>query len=147
MTEVNSGTVDNPELLEGEILEKKMHDYPDGLPWKLACHIFEQCIESLISAREHGITHCNLTPSNIVVLKDDSIKLIGIGIAGCTAEAGSGGLPGSFDYMAPEFARLNGFQGDERSDIFSVGVCFYQALTGKLPYKKFGKAADVEYLH
>lgn len=149
MTEESPGTVDNPELLlEGETLEKKMQDHPDGLPWKLACRIFEQCIEALISVRERGIAHRDLTPAIIFVLKNDSVKLLDFDIAGGdSAAAGAGGLPRSYDYMAPEFARLNGFNGDERSDIFSAGVCFYQALTGKLPHKKLGTAADVEYLN
>jgi serine/threonine protein kinase len=56
------------------------------------------------------------------------------------------GAIGSFDYMAPDFARLIEFRGDELSCVFSLGVCIYQVLTGKLPFKQFGSGADVEYL-
>lgn len=137
------------EFLEGETLDKRLQQYPGGLPWKKARDIFAQCAEGLIHAREQGVVHRDLKPSNIFVLKDETVKLIDFDIARWddATTTGSKGWIGSFDYMAPDFARLNGFRGDELSDVFSLGTCFYQALTGKLPFKKLGADADVEYLH
>ncbi|MEI6972013.1 MAG: serine/threonine-protein kinase [bacterium] len=137
------------EHLTGETLEVKLLKNACGLPWKTARHIFEQCIEGAIHARGHGIIHRDLKPSNIFVLNDGTAKLIDFDIARWddATSTGSRRRLGSFDYMAPDFAREDGFQGDELSDIFSLGVAFYQALTGGLPYKKFGPAADAEYLH
>jgi ABC-type branched-subunit amino acid transport system substrate-binding protein len=87
-----------------------------------------------------GIVHRDVSPANVLVGYEGQVKVLDFGIA----KAGSrltkttaGVLKGKYHYMSPEQAR--GDEIDRRSDIFSIGVTLYEALTGKRPF-----AADTE---
>lgn len=137
------------ELLEGETLHERLKNAKTGLPWTQVEEIFEQCLAGLIHARERGITHRDLKPSNIFLTKDGQAKLIDFDIArrDDSGQMSTAGWKGTFDYMAPDFITINGFRGDEVSDVFSLGVCFYQALTGSLPFEPLGETAHIGYLN
>ncbi len=130
------------EYLEGETLTERLERYPRGLPLEEVRHIFNDVISALIYARDHGLIHRDLKPSNIFLTRDGKVKIIDFDLARqeSAAQKGmtSGGIRGSFDFMAPDFAPdyspSEAFNGDEMSDIFSLGVCIYNALTGRLPY-------------
>ena len=136
------------EYLDGEPLSERLKSFGRGLPWEDVEKIFISCLEGLIHASENGITHRDLKPSNIYITRDGEGKLIDFGIARHEGgeETSSGGWKGSFDYMAPDFVRLGGFRGDEISDIYSLTVCFFQALTGELPFPSLGEHAHLGYL-
>ena len=137
------------ELLEGETLTERLKKANSGLPWTQVEEVFEQCLAGLIHARERGITHRDIKPSNIFITKDGQTKLIDFDIArrDDSGQMSTAGWKGTFDYMAPDFISTNGFRGDEISDIFSLGVCFYQALTGALPFEPLGETAHIGYLN
>ena len=137
------------ELLEGEPLSDRLKNAKNGLPWPQVESIFEQCLAGLIHARERGITHRDIKPSNIFITKEGQAKLIDFDIArrDDSGQMSTAGWKGTFDYMAPDFITIGGFRGDEVSDIFSLGVCFYQALTGVLPYEPLGATAHIGYLN
>ncbi len=137
------------ELLEGESLHDRLKKAASGLPWPQVEEIFEQCLAGLIHARERGITHRDIKPSNIFLTVTGQAKLIDFDIArrDDSGQMSTAGFKGTFDYMAPDFITLPGFHGDEVSDIFSLGVCFYQALTGSLPYEALGTTAHIGYLN
>ncbi|MDX9867849.1 MAG: serine/threonine-protein kinase [Kiritimatiellia bacterium] len=137
------------ELLEGETLTERLKNASSGLPWPQVEQIFEQCLAGLIHARERGITHRDIKPSNIFLTQDGQTKIIDFDIArrDDSGQMSTAGWKGTFDYMAPDFISIDGFRGDETSDVFSLGVCFYQALTGSLPYEKLGEAAHIGYLN
>ena len=140
------------EFLKGKSLKECIAENPKGLPWEQARDIFEQCLHGLIHAwDQHGIVHRDIKPSNIFILEDGSVKLIDFGISRVDSESthtGGSGMMGSFDYMAPDFAlhKEPGFRGDIVSDIYSLFVCFYEMLTGSLPYPKYGERQELEYL-
>ena len=138
------------EYLDGVTLKEWVARNPRGTPWYVARLIMEQCIDGLDAAYTgHQVVHRDIKPSNIFILPDGRVKLIDFGVAHIHSEEShtTGGLLGSFDYMAPEFASGDtNFRGDVASDIFGLFVCFYELLTGKLPFPKFGERADIEYL-
>lgn len=146
------------EFLKGDTLKEYLKDFPKGMPWEQAKDIFEQCLAGLMHASEkHGITHRDIKPSNIFLLEDGQVRLFDFGIArleGGTTKTGGGPCMGSFDYMAPDFALSDElgqqgdttFRGDNISDIFSLTVCFYEMLTGRVPWRRFGERPELEYL-
>lgn len=136
------------ELLDGDDLKSILKEHPGGLPWDTAKAILEQCLEGLMYARNKGVYHRDLKPSNILVTTDGMVKLIDFGIAhideGGTTTTGD--FKGTFDYMAPDFVRVQHLKDYEPCDIFSLGVCFYQALTGKLPFPEFTGNPSIAYV-
>ncbi len=105
--------------------------------------IVPQICEALQFAHNQGIVHRDIKPENILLAADGRVKITDFGIAkiiGVTPE--TGGLTGEKDvigtphYMAPEQIERPG-SVDHRADIFSLGVVFYEMLTGELPLGKF----------
>ncbi|MBI4556223.1 MAG: serine/threonine protein kinase [Candidatus Hydrogenedentes bacterium] len=94
----------------------------------LLCHALEH-------AHQHTI-HRDLSPDNVMVLADGSIKLLDFGLAKLTNDESGltrvGISLGKLNYMAPE-QRANAKEVDHRADIYSLGVMFFQMLSGQLP--------------
>jgi tetratricopeptide (TPR) repeat protein/predicted Ser/Thr protein kinase len=98
--------------------------------------IFQTCT-ALDAAHSEGVVHRDLKPQNIMVEKSGRIIVMDFGIAR-TMEQGAGmtstgALLGTPDYMSPE--QVMGEHVDSRSDLFTLGIIFYQLLVGQLPYK------------
>ena len=126
------------EFLDGETLKERLARQSGGLDVDEAIRIVSSALEGLVYTTKAGIVHRDLKPGNIFLCKDGSVKLIDFEIAkkeGGTVTTAGGNIRGSFDYMAPDFTDPD-FHGDERSDVFSMGVVLHEALTGKLPYQK-----------
>jgi serine/threonine-protein kinase len=93
--------------------------------------------DALDAMHKHGVVHRDLKPENIMVDAQDHIKLIDFGIAmkqdarRLTFVQVSATL-GTPDYISPE--QVKGKRVDQRSDIYSLGVMFYEMLTGEPPY-------------
>ena len=89
-------------------------------------------------AHRNGIVHRDIKPGNLMVTGEGSLKILDFGLARITSEASSAGLTqvgsmlGTPHYMSPE--QVEGKVADERSDIFSVGVVFYELLTYQKAY-------------
>ncbi len=107
------------------------------LPIDRAIHLALQILDALDTMHKHGVVHRDLKPENIMVDDEDRIKLIDFGIAmkedarRITFVDMSATL-GTPDYISPE--QVKGQRGDQRSDIYSLGIMFYEMLTGEPPF-------------
>ena len=121
------------ELVPGQTLRACLRER-GALPVREACRIASQVAEALDYAHLKGVVHRDLKPSNVMVLPDGSVRVMDYGIAraqrfeGITA---TGAFLGTPDYVAPETAEGN--LTDARSDLYSLGVIFYEMLTGRSP--------------
>jgi TolB-like protein len=87
-------------------------------------------------AHKAGIIHRDIKPSNIIMDNNDRCRILDFGLAAIRSDegnTGTGSLLGTVEYMSPE--QIRGERVDHRSDIFSLGVLFYEMLTGQLPFK------------
>jgi serine/threonine-protein kinase len=108
-----------------------------------AIKIVPQICDALEYAHSNGVIHRDIKPENILINKAGRIKIADFGLArlirgDMTIDAitKSQEIMGTYDYMAPE-QRLKAKQVDHRADIYSLGVLFYEMLTGELPVGKF----------
>ena len=122
------------EYIEGENLRERIKKGP--LPIGEALDIMIQAADGLEKAHQKGIVHRDVKSANIMVTESGQTKIMDFGLAklrGGTAFTKEGATLGTVAYMSPEQAR--GDKVDARSDIWSLGVVFYEMLTGELPFK------------
>ena len=121
------------EYLPGGDLRKKLEK---GIKTPDAVRYAKDIASALSRIHSVGILHRDLKPGNIMFRNDDSIALIDFGLAKRMRLeqeiTGSGQIFGTPYYMSPEQGHAN--EVDTRSDIYSLGVIFYEMLTGKKPY-------------
>jgi len=123
------------EYVEGKDLHSLLHEHKKFAP-KDAVEIILQVCRALEAAHGEGIIHRDLKPQNIMQHKQGRIVVMDFGLARNLESAGmtqTGALVGTMDYMSPEQAL--GKDLDRRSDLFALGLIFYELLTGKMPYK------------
>ena len=123
------------EYVDGDNLKNLIKNNPTLTLPKIA-NIVNQICDALQHAHENNIVHRDVKPQNILLTKDERIKLTDFGIA---YEATSGTISntetvlGSVHYISPEQAK--GETSGAQSDIYSLGVVMYEMLTGQLPFK------------
>ncbi len=128
------------EYLEGQSLEK--FTKPGRLLALAEClDIVIQVCDALAYAHAHDIIHRDIKPENIMLLKDGTVKVTDFGIAriATSTKTRTGIIKGTPYYMSPE--QTKGMKLSGPSDIFSLGVVFYQLLTGHLPFTGENMAA------
>ena len=123
------------ELVPGTDLEP--HTRPGCLLSEpLALRVAQRVAQALAYAHGQGVVHRDLKPANVLIdLPSDTVKLADFGLAR-TADAlqtGTGIVPGSPAYMAPE--QLAGAVPTPQSDFYALGVMLFQLLAGRLPYE------------
>ena len=134
------------DFVEGESLDRTLARR-GRLPWEDVVSLGKQLC-GLQHAHEKGIIHRDLKPSNLMMTRDGIVKLTDFGIAkdvDVTALTGANNTIGTAAYMSPEQCRgeknLTG-----KSDIYSLGVVFYELLTGKKPFAA-ESSVDMFLLH
>ncbi|HWA76924.1 MAG TPA: serine/threonine-protein kinase [Polyangiaceae bacterium] len=144
------------EYLKGQPLQRVMQRVQEQgrvLPLELAVKIVIDALEGLGAAHAAcdydgtplGVVHRDVSPHNLFVEYDGRVKVVDFGIAKATIQEGAtraGLVKGKFAYMAPEQARSEPV--DPRADIWSVGVVFWELLTGARLFKGPSEAAMLQ---
>ena len=128
------------EYVDGQTLRRRLNE-PIAIGKFLEIGI--ECAEALAAAHRVGVLHRDIKPENIMLTLAGQVKVLDFGVAAwlpnCTMtttqideRAETKGFSGTLAYMAPEVLQEN--EGDERSDIFSLGVIFYEVLAGRHPF-------------
>ena len=126
------------ELINGPTLKDRLVELgrtQSAFPVGEAVRIVRSAAEALAYAHQRGMIHRDVKPANLMLDEDQRVVLTDFGIAKIVTGAqftSSGGMVGTPAYMAPEQGL--GEPGDERSDLYSLGVILFQFLTGHLPY-------------
>jgi len=124
------------EWVDGRLLRTVLNE-EKKLPTERAVKITLGICDALDYMHKRGIIHRDLKPENVMVFPDDEIKLIDFGVA-MKEDArrltfvNVSSLLGTPDYISPE--QVKGGRGDQRSDIYSVGIILYEMLTGVVPF-------------
>ncbi|HEX9502334.1 MAG TPA: protein kinase [Thermoanaerobaculia bacterium] len=126
------------EYCEGETLAQRLHRRAFEAAEFL--NVARQIAAGVACAHEGGIVHRDLKSANIVIEPSGQVKILDFGlakalhreVASMSIDTTTGQLFGTLHYISPEQAR--GQPADERSDLFSLGIVFYQMATGQLPF-------------
>src|SRR6202163_2979803 len=123
------------EFVEGRDLRAVLRER-GKLPPDETVRVIAQICRALESAHAAGVVHRDLKPQNIMLDVKDRVYVMDFGIAHSLETPGmtqTGVLMGTPEYMSPEQAK--GIKVDARSDLFALGIIFYEMLTGISPYK------------
>jgi serine/threonine protein kinase len=122
------------EFLEGGDLRRYCQK-DSRLPLRRVLRIISETALALDYAHKNNVIHRDVKPANIMLLKNGKIKVTDFGIAKAvsSSQTKSGVILGTPNYMSPE--QINGDPIDGRSDIFSLGVVFFELLNGQLPFQ------------
>lgn len=115
---------------------KQLINREGGLPLGVGLQIAKQACAGLFAAHEQGVVHRDVKPQNIMLTPHSEVKIMDFGIARPQEREGvtqAGMVMGTPDYMSPEQAQGSAHL-DHRSDIYSLGVVFYEMFSGKLPF-------------
>ena len=144
-------TPDGPLLVANDPGGKSLHEVADGsLSISLFLRLAIGAAHALSQAHGNGLLHRDIKPSNFIQGDDGFVRLTGFGV---TVERQPGGphsvsdsICGTLAYMSPEQARRVDRKADERSDLYSLGMTFYEWLTGQLPFEA-SDAVEWVYCH
>jgi len=125
------------EYCEGETLAQRLRRRPLETGEFLA--VARQIAAGVAAAHDGGIVHRDIKAANIILEPTGQVKILDFGLAKAlhrdvpiAVDSQTGQFFGTLHYLSPEQAR--GQSADERSDLFSLGVVFYQMATGQLPF-------------
>ncbi|GFO53088.1 hypothetical protein GMSM_00950 [Geomonas sp. Red276] len=127
------------EYLEGETLAQFLKS-AGALPERQALEMASRICGALSHMHQAQVIHRDLKPQNIMLCRDGSLRIFDFGIARGTGRRFTfvGFTPsiGTPEYMAPE--QVLGKRGDERTDLYTLGVILYQMVTGEIPFSDPG---------
>lgn len=124
------------EYIQGTALDVIIRKVQGYIPEHRSIKIMEKILSAFSYAHSKGIIHRDIKPSNIIIQDNDEPKILDFGIAkilkGDTNFTKVGTAAGSVMYMSPE--QILGNPTDIRTDIYSLGITFYEMLTAKQPF-------------
>jgi predicted Ser/Thr protein kinase len=136
MLEIPVGFVLVMEHVEGQTLHERIQR--DGpLAPEEALRIFEQVLRGVTYAHQMGIVHRDLKPDNIFITHRNEVKIMDFGVAKILDNkepTRSRSMVGTLLYISPE--QINGRDADFRSDIYTLGISLFEAVTGRLPFER-----------
>jgi serine/threonine-protein kinase len=132
------------ELVTGRTLREVVPD--EGLPLDRFFRLAVAIADAVGAAHERGVVHNDLKPGNIMIGEGDRVTVLDFGLARSLVLPDAGGdsdtttrtlttgdgIEGTMPYMAPE--QINGEAVDGRTDLFALGVIFYEMITGRAPF-------------
>ncbi len=135
------------EHVDGKDLRKvaaRMRDRNMPIPLTFVLYVMSRVLDALAYAhrkrddedKEIGLVHRDISPQNILISYEGEVKVIDFGLAKSTLNAAKTNpsiILGKFLYMSPEQARHQ--KVDRRSDLYSVGLCLYELISGKNPFE------------
>ena len=119
-------------LLRGLTLDQLIKTASPRLTVENVVEIISQACRGLQAAHEQGLVHRDIKPSNLFIMDDDTVKIIDFGVVHLADMRSVTGFKGTLQYMAPEQIELK--PATPNSDIFSLAVVCYEALTGRKPF-------------
>ncbi len=124
------------EIVQGQDIDRFISSVPEKtLHPILAVCLVREISKALNAAHQKGLVLRDIKPENVMITANGKVKLMDFGIAKnmqTSNKTQTGTFMGSPSYMSPE--QIRGSEVDLRSDIFSLGVVFYEVLTGTLPF-------------
>lgn len=134
--EMAAGEVLVMEHVEGQTIAQMLRAQ-GPLPLQRAVRFFEQALRGIEHMHRHGVVHRDLKPSNIFITADEQVKIMDFGVARIIDQhdtAQNGTMVGTLLYISPE--QINGRETDFRSDVYTLGVSLFEAITGRLPFER-----------
>jgi len=129
------------ECVRGETLEDLLKKRGGKLGVRESLAIIAQVADGLSYAHSMGVIHRDIKPTNIMITPNGNVKIMDFGIArvrGSQRLTRDGSIVGTLAYMAPE--QLRGQEAEERSDLYSTAIMFYEMISGAVPF-----AAPTDY--
>ncbi len=135
LAEMPAGLMLVMEYVEGITLDQRIKRGP--LSVEEALSVFDLALQGVESAHQMGIVHRDLKPANIFITSQNEIKIMDFGVAhilGNQEHTSAGSMLGTLLYIPPE--QINGKAADFRSDIYTLGISLFEAVTGRLPFER-----------
>ena len=123
------------EYVDGEVLDRRLERLR-GLQLAEALRLFREIVEAVAHLHKNRIVHRDIKSSNIKIDRTGAVKLLDFGIARDARSdkvTTAGSYVGTIQYSAPEI--LSGAKADFRSDVWALGVLFYEMLCGRMPFE------------
>ena len=123
------------EYLPGRTLRDVLDEY-GPLSTEQALVLLDPVIEALVAAHTAGFVHRDIKPENVLISDDGRVKVADFGLARAVTTTDSthttGMIIGTVSYLSPE--QVEHGDADERSDIYSTGILFFEMITGSVPH-------------
>ncbi|MCC6235695.1 MAG: protein kinase [Verrucomicrobiales bacterium] len=135
--------------MPAQSLRNRIRAAPDGLDPAETLALFQSYLGCLDHLHGHGVIHRDLKPGNLYAPAGRPVhgKVLDLGIlAEADGTRTHGQVPGTLDFMPPEFAGVPGERGSPQSDLYSLGVSLYEALTGRLPFARLPSAQGAAWV-